>query len=479
MLAPIAVPKKLIQCDGSSCDEISIDEASPLNVADTCTAGVILTGKTEFCAKNAGEGMEISSSTGNGYYLITVSSVLGSGQVLVKKGEDAVIAEEVRPGYYLNKLGEAESNQVIKCTGDSSTTCTTITISKEKCTDKDVKVGDVVLSEGKISVCLDTTVDTNVLEIEENYETTTYHNVQLKNNGTPYGSADTEVLLEKGNNYVVLYAGGTTPEYFTSAGVKSNEKDFKTCSQTGSIIKYTFAAGAISLKRKCVKPCNPWNGCDEGYYLVEEDDTTKLVTEDGKEGKLYQCSGSCTEIKTDIPIGYLVNAGNVAETDETDLPYISCKKEDDKVVCRTINVSSEGPCDSIGGLLRKIIGTEYVYHLCVKSTGNGQAIHPDATKVTSYVIDVQGECQFDDGRTDSFVVVNVDHGHATLDKSTTGLPKYHYTDTNYKVYNESCTDPTKCEERQPVCDPSKTIWEFEYQEDIYYSKNKPNEWPSS
>jgi len=239
----------------------------------------------------------------------------------------------------------------------------------------------------------------------------------------------------------------------------STENDFTACTTHNSITRYTIGTdGVVSEVKDCIQDCNlagtNASRCMEGgYYIVNE--STKAYIDDPAvtTGKLYQCSSSTScALVTDIPIGYLVNAGNKAYTAATDVPYIQCKEvTGGEKQCSPIAVSTKTDCTqgTAAGLIAVDSNGAITYTLCLATSAtDGIPLNSDDTEGKSYLIGMESANTFGALKASHFVIVNLSHGNVILNKDT--LNRYQFTAQNSKeVYeqvssnvNNFCNDGT-------------------------------------
>jgi len=244
------------------------------------------------------------------------------------------------------------------------------------------------------------------------------------------------------------------------------------CATNNSILKYTFDANSniVAKTKQCIQKCNLASnnatGCKEGYYLA--DDSKNYVTATSTStGTLYKCTTEsetikCNAISTNIPIGYLVNAGN--QNESVDIPFIKCELSIDSqnvksTVCKpytpvaiTTNCSDSTPTLSVGDIVA-VTNNEGVitYDVCLalsdvgtiplgtrnsESTDPNLGITANTDKTGNYMI---GGSLVDSSKDSLFVILKVGDANATVNQDE-GQTIYQYTDDKALIYNQfTCT----------------------------------------
>jgi len=494
--------KKIIQCKASSpCEED--DETYYTDQSGTCEPGKLLktSSPIKFCTDSTGSGIGIEGASNTYYRLNTAGTIFGTVPALIKMGEDAVkLITGTEKGYYLNAGSTDEP--IIKYDGNSVTVISKDDISDKTCDDdENVHIGQLVKSEDgtRISFCAKAT-ETGAIEITDD-TSEIYYGLDLDVAGTPFGEATKKVLVKKGEGYVVL-VGGTIDKYITTEGVEETQENFITCSTNGAILRYEGADDVVTNVQTCVKPCDLTspNGCNIGYYLVDDD--KKPILEVEGEGHLYYCATAedCSEKSgDDIPIGYLKNAGtpnilfDEATGDEITpyVPYILCTPSATGTKCKVITIDEDSSsCNNVE--VHGIVKTDKnEIKLCILSGGEDEGILLDAENetVVQYMVDVDIEESLfssnNEGNLISYVVIDVVSGNAIVHRhQSTGteeetVVKYYYTDDTNKILDKNCTEESIEKGECDICKTGSTIHEYEYHRlegtTNYYLENKPEQ----
>lgn len=482
---------KIIKCTGSAdCAIVNDDYAENYTSDATCAQGKLLKGTSKFCPDTSGN-VNLSDV---GYYLITNPTngpfgADGAANVLVKSGDNAVMTISTPgTGYYLNGASNASTYPIISCNNSSCTSINKSQIKEADCNDETkAQVGGLVSdSQNNFYVCEKSEASKKIkMEI---ITSETYHPIKLTTNGIIFGSKDDNILLKKSSHAVVLVEEEAPTYVNIENNTGSTETEYQLCEKDGNIFKYHIVSKKIDYtqSKACVKICplESNSQCRPGYYLSEKGKKELILNndDDGKEGDLYECTTTgCTKLteSSKIPIGYLINEGNIAEANHN-VPYILCIKDNNDVKCKA-EIVTKTSCTSIGDIAKITDGSKTSIKLCLGLIGEGadSGIELDEEDTVSYLVNIDTANIFGIDNLLSYMVINIHKGNAIIKKETTDntSPKYRYTDNNYRVYEKNCTT----DQLKSVCDNTKIVYEFEYSHDdenniAYYVYNDSKTW---
>jgi len=389
--------------------------------------------------------LTITSTCNVGYYLIDSSSnVIGKAAVASASGctpwkcpavaDNAQTANCEKVDTIMGYIPFALDGTLLTCT---SGTCSKATVGTGSCGAGSL---GALVDTATPKFCTGTTEDSAVAIASEGL---TYHYLEI-----PSGTTGLPFTAEK--NYLIEVGGGAaivvndSEKYVIKESKGATDSDtFMACATHNSITRYTITTttGEVTATKDCVQVCTlletSATGCvAEGYYIA---DAQKVYTEaDNKEGTLYYCSSatSCKAVATsDLPIGYLLNAGNRGYTTATDVPYIMCKLDQGSVKCKAMAVSGTACTASTVG----VINDSGVYKLCLGTatiTDNVE-LSTTATTTEKYFVSMAGANVFGALKASHFVIVNLSKGNALLNSDNLDRYQITLTSTDYKIQEKT------------------------------------------
>ncbi len=186
----------------------------------------------------------------------------------------------------------------------------------------------------------------------------------------------------------------------------------------------------------------------EGYYIAN--DQKVYIENNDTEGKLYYCSTatSCKLVPTsDLPIGYLLNAGNRGYTSETDVPYIKCESDQGSVKCKAISV--EGTTCTASTV--EIINDNNVYKLCLGTATTTDNIELSTSTTKKYFVSMANNNVYGTKKESNFVIINLIKGNALLNKENLDRYQITLTTSAYEIQEKTV------ENSNSVLCPSNTL----------------------